>query len=189
MFGNRLGKANQLTSRRYRGLVDHSDLRRRPATDAEAKALASSLRLRILRMCLDEPMTNAQLAERLGRPPASVLHHVRTLTATGFLEALPVQEGPRGSRPVPYRATRKSWTLEDHRSSRPMIQAFLETTSDVGEEDLSVSRLGLRLDAAGRADLVRRLDEVLNEFAARSPDPNGQPWSVFVAIHPDPDRD
>jgi DNA-binding transcriptional ArsR family regulator len=189
MFGDRLGKINQLPSHRYRCLVDPSDLRRRPATDAEAKALASSLRLRILRMCLDEPMTNAQLAERLGRPPASVLHHVRTLTATGFLEALPIQEGPRGSRPVPYRATRKSWMLEDHRSSRPMIEAFLETTSDVGEEDLSVSRLGLRLDAAGHAELVRRLDEVLNEFAARSPDPNGRPWSVFVAVHPDPDRD
>src|SRR6201991_3260222 len=186
MFGNRLGKVNQLPSQRYRGLVDPSELGRRPATDAEAKALASSLRLRILRMCLDEPMTNAQLAERLGRPPASVLHHVRTLTATGFLEALPIQEGPRGSRPVPYRATRKSWMLEDHRSSRPMIEAFLETASDVGEEDLSVSRLGLRL---GHADLVRRLDEVLNEFAARPPDPHGRPWSVFVAIHPDPDRD
>jgi predicted ArsR family transcriptional regulator len=189
MFGDRLGKVNQLPSQRYRGLVDPSDLGRRPATDAEAKALASSLRLRILRMCLDEPMTNAQLAERLGRPPASVLHHVRTLTATGFLEALPIQEGPRGSRPVPYRATRKSWMLEDHRSSRPMIEAFLETASDVGEEDLSVSRLGLRLDDAGHADLVRRLDEVLNEFAARPPDPHGRPWSVFVAIHPDPDRD
>ena len=96
MFANRLGKVNQLPSQRYRELVDPSDLGRRPATDAEAKALASSLRLRILRMCLDEPMTNAQLAERLGRPPASVLHHVRTLTATGFLEALPVRRAPAG---------------------------------------------------------------------------------------------
>lgn len=169
--------------------VEPTDPQRRPATDAEAKALASSLRLRILRMCLDEPMTNAQLAERLGRPPASVLHHVRTLAATGFLEALPAEEGPRGSRPVPYRATRKSWMLEDHRSSRPMIEAFLETASDVGEEDLSVSRLGLRLDDAGYADLVGRLTEVLQEFAARPSDPEGRPWSVFVAVHPDPDRD
>ena len=28
-----------------------------------------------------EPLTNAQIATRLGRDPASVLHHVRTLTA------------------------------------------------------------------------------------------------------------
>jgi DNA-binding transcriptional ArsR family regulator len=169
--------------------VDPSDSRRRPATDAEAKALASSLRLRILRMCLDEPMTNAQLAERLGRPPASVLHHVRTLRATGFLEALPVQEGPRGSRPVPYRATRKSWMLDDRRPNRPVVEAFVETAADVGEEDLAVWRLGLRLDDAGHAELVRRLEDVLQEFAARAPDPGGRPWSVFVAVHPDPDRD
>jgi predicted ArsR family transcriptional regulator len=99
--------------------VDPTHLPRRPATDAEAKALASSLRVRILRMCLDEPMTNAQIAERLGRPPASVLHHVRTLTATGFLEALPAEEGPRGSRPVPYRATRKSWRLDTRARPAP----------------------------------------------------------------------
>ena len=86
---------------------------RRQATDAEAKALASSLRLRILRMCLDEPLTNAQIAGRLGRDPATVLHHVRTLTGTGFLEALPAQKGNRGARSVPYRATGKSWRMEN----------------------------------------------------------------------------
>jgi predicted ArsR family transcriptional regulator len=189
MFDYRLGKVNRCAAHRYRGVVDPTDSPRRPATDAEAKALASSLRLRILRMCLDEPMTNAELAERLGRPPASVLHHVRTLTATGFLEALPAQQGPRGSRPVPYRATRKSWVMDEHPSSRPMIEAFLETTSEVGEDELAVSRLGLRLDAAGHAELVRRLDDVLQEFAARPPDPGGRPWSVFLAVHPDLDRD
>ncbi|OLT14226.1 ArsR family transcriptional regulator [Pseudonocardia sp. CNS-139] len=162
---------------------------RRPATDAEAKALASSLRLRILRMCLDEPMTNAQLAQRLGRPPASVLHHVRTLAATGFLEALPAQDGPRGSRPVPYRATRKSWRLSETRSARPMIEAFVESAAGVGDDELVLSRLGLRLSDEGCAELRQRLQEVVEEFAARPPDPGGRPWSLFVALHPDPDRD
>jgi predicted ArsR family transcriptional regulator len=162
---------------------------RRAATDAEAKALASSLRMRILRMCLDEPLTNAQIAQRLGRPPASVLHHVRTLTATGFLEALPVQEGPRGSRPVPYRATRKSWQLDVRGAARPMIEAFLESAAGVADDGLLISRLGLRLDEAGHAELVGRLQEVLEDFASRPADPGGRPWSVFLAVHEDPDRD
>jgi predicted ArsR family transcriptional regulator len=162
---------------------------RRQATDAEARALASSLRLRILRMCLDVPMTNAQLAARLGRPPASVLHHVRTLVATGFLEALPAERGPRGSRPVPYRATRKSWTLDAERSGRPMIQAFLDAVPAVPDEEMLLSRLGLRLDEAGKQELVERLRGVLEHFAAREPTPGGRPWSVFLAVHPDPDRD
>ena len=140
-------------------------------------------------MCLDSPMTNAQIAQRLGRPPASVLHHVRTLAATGFLRALPAEHGPRGSRPVPYIATRKSWQMEDPGSGRPMIEAFLQTISGLDQRDLLVSRLGLRLNSADRDELLRRFDELLEEFQSRPPDPDGEPWSVFLAVHRDVDRD
>src|SRR4051794_4556913 len=51
----------------------------RPATVEEHKALSHPLRLRILRLCLDEPKTNRELADRLDANPATVLHHVRTL--------------------------------------------------------------------------------------------------------------
>jgi len=140
-------------------------------------------------MCLDEPLTNAQIAQRLDRPPASVLHHVRTLVTTGFLKALPVTQGPRGAWTVPYRATRKSWSTEGHGANRPMIEAFLQSADVLDDEELDVTRLGLRLDDAGHAELVGRLDEVLQEFAAREPARDGRPWSVFLAVHPDPDRD
>ena len=140
-------------------------------------------------MCLDEPLTNAQIAARLDRDPATVLHHVRTLTGTGFLEALPAQKGPRGARTVPYRSTRKSWTMQADHVSRPMIEAFLESAATIADDDLDVARLGLRLDEQGHAELTARLDQVIQEFAARPPDPGGRPWSVFLAVHPDPDRD
>ena len=169
--------------------MEHRTPTRRPATEAEAKALGSTLRLRILRMCLDEPLTNAEIAVRLDRPPASVLHHVRTLVATGFLAALPATRGPRGAWTVPYRATGKSWRTEGHGASRPMIDAFLQAADVLDDNELDVTRLGLRLDDAGHAELVRRLDDVLQEFNARGPSPGGRPWSVFLAVHPDPDRD
>lgn len=162
---------------------------RRPATDAEARALASSLRLRILRACLDTPQTNAQLAARLGLRPATSLHHVRTLVATGFLEALPAGQGPRGSRPRPYRATRKSWTLDGPAGTGPMVQALVDALPLVEERETQTGRLGLRLDEQQRADLGRRLQELLEEYAALPPTPGGRPWSLFVALHPDPDRD
>lgn len=163
---------------------------RRPPTDAEARALASSLRLRILRICLDAPQTNAQVAARLGMQPATVLHHVRTLVDTGFLEAQPAERGPRGSRPRPYRATGKSWLMEDpHQVGRSMVEAYVSETALVDEHDLGVSRLGLRLDEAGHQELRQRLDAVLQDFAARPPTPGGRAWSVFLAVHPDPDRD
>ena len=84
---------------------------RRPATDAEAKALASGIRLRIIRLCLDRALTNKEIAERLDANPATVLHHVRTLVATGFLVPQEERRGPRGTREVPYLSTTKSWQL------------------------------------------------------------------------------
>src|SRR3954454_7131215 len=85
---------------------------RRPATEAEARALASAVRLRILRMCLDSAQTNKEIAGRLGVHPATTLHHVRTLVATGFLAAQAERRGARNAREVPYLATRKSWVLD-----------------------------------------------------------------------------
>jgi hypothetical protein len=78
---------------------------RRPVTDAEARALASAVRLRIRRLCLHEALTNKEIAARLGRNPASVLHHVRTLVEAGFLAPGAERRGARGAREVPYRAT------------------------------------------------------------------------------------
>ena len=86
---------------------------RRPADEAEAKAIASPLRLRILRATLHEPRTNKEIAETLGLNPATVLHHVRTLVDTGFLIEQPVRRGPRGSRERPYLASGKTLVPRD----------------------------------------------------------------------------
>lgn len=161
---------------------------RRPATDAEARALASGLRLQILRMTLDEALTNKEIAERLDRPPASVLHHVRTLVDTGFLAAQEVRRGTRGAREVPYRSTRKSWYLEDPPVSGAMLESFLADVARVPVQDLQLSRLGLRLPPEEMDEFRRRLFELLAEYAERRGDPGADPWSVFVAVHPDPTR-
>ncbi|MBC3839336.1 winged helix-turn-helix transcriptional regulator [Streptacidiphilus sp. 4-A2] len=79
--------------------------------------MASSLRLRILRICLSEAHTNKEIARTLGRDPASVLHHTRILVRTGFLKAQEERRGARGAREIPYLATRKSWTLSTPRTT------------------------------------------------------------------------
>ncbi|MBO0810588.1 MAG: winged helix-turn-helix domain-containing protein [Microlunatus sp.] len=162
---------------------------RRQATEAEARALGSALRLRILRLCLGEALTNKEIADRLGRDPASVLHHVRRLVDTGFLQALPVRRGTRGAREVPYQTTGKSWTLSvgdgSGRETGAMLRAFLDELDEAGGELVDSTRLGLRLRAKDREEFSRRINEVFNEFAARPPDPDGEWWSVFYAMHPD----
>lgn len=164
---------------------------RRPATDAEAKALASALRLRILRVCLREAHTNQEIAAALARDPASVLHHVRTLVRTGFLR--PEEErrgarGARGAREVPYVATGKSWRLSSPARDRAMLDAFLEELALVPADEVDSSRLGLRLSDADMTEFGERLRSLLDEFADRPDDPTAPAWSIFVSIHPDPNR-
>ena len=73
--------------------------------------MAHPLRLRILRLCLHESLTNKEMADRLDKNPATVLHHVRMLADTGFLRGERARTGARGALEKPYRATGKSWTL------------------------------------------------------------------------------
>jgi predicted ArsR family transcriptional regulator len=166
---------------------------RRQATEAEARALASTLRLRIIRLCLDDELTNKEIAHRLGRNPGSVLHHVRRLIDTGFLVALPERHGSRGSREIPYRATRKSWELtglDEHLPGLPssyqvMLQTFLEELAEAGGEMRAASRLALTLTAEHLEEFTERIGAILDEFAARPPDPDGTRWSLFMAMHED----
>ncbi|WP_034610184.1 helix-turn-helix domain-containing protein [Cellulomonas sp. URHD0024] len=157
--------------------------------DADARALASTLRLRILRLCLDEPLTNREIASCLDRNPATILHHVRTLADRGFLTAQPVRRGARGSREVPYLATGKSWrTPGPSSSSRILVDTFLEEVALVDPAEVIAIRLGLRLDAAGYAELAERVGAVFEDFASRPPTPGGMPYSLFFALHEDATR-
>jgi DNA-binding transcriptional ArsR family regulator len=164
---------------------------RRPATEAEAKALASAVRLRILRLCLDRALTNKEIARRLEANPATVLHHVRTLVDTGFLAAQPARRGTRGAREVPYQATRKSWRLDlsGKTDAMAMVGAFLDEIRHTDLGTSRISRLGLRLSPEELAEFHGRLFAILTEFEARPPTPDGRPYSVFVAVHEDVTRD
>lgn len=156
------------------------------ATLEEARALAHPLRLRIIRLTFDSSLTNKELADRLGRDPASTLHHVRTLLATGFLEAQAPRRGARGSREVPYRSTGKSWILDvgDHVSQgAASVDAFRAELLESPPGDLGMARLALRLNPAQHVELRGRLFAIVEEAASWDPVPDGEPWALFVAIH------
>src|SRR6478672_8403760 len=111
------------------------------------RALGHPLRWRILRLTLDTPLTNKQIAERLGRDPGTVLHHVRELVRTGFLAADDVRAGKRGALERPYRATGKSWRLRllpDSGATATIIDAVREEMIEAGTDSVVYTlRLGV----------------------------------------------
>jgi DNA-binding transcriptional ArsR family regulator len=163
-------------------------MERRAATTAEARALAHPLRLRILRLCLNEALTNKEIADRLGQDPGTTHHHVRRLLATGFLAAGPVRHGVSGALEKPYRATGKSWVVEvvDPGARSDLNLATLDALrAEIGERPDAVvfmTRMGLRLTPADAAELEGRLDGLAEEFMRRDR-PGGEPVALFAVLH------
>jgi predicted ArsR family transcriptional regulator len=164
---------------------------RREATPDEFRAMAHPLRLRILRLCLHEALTNKQIADRLGANPATVLHHVRLLVNNGFLRAERPRTGARGALEKPYRATMKSWTLSAERQTPDkqlegqlaMVDSFrAELVAAGAEHTVQLSRFSPRLNEASRDELVARLEALSEEFHARD-DADGTPYGVLIAAH------
>ena len=152
---------------------------------ARGRALASPLRMRILRLCLHESRTNRELAEALDVNPGSMLHHVRALVDTGFLRAEEPRRGKRGAREVPYLATGLSWgTPVDHKAHL-LLDTFLQEIEGMDPDEVTTTRLGLKLSAEHREELLDRIAAIFEEFIDRGPDADGDPISIFFAEHPD----
>lgn len=166
--------------------MDYSmpEFERRDATDAEAKALASGVRLRILRLCLDEPLSNREIATELDLNPATALHHVRMLVGTGFLEAQEERRGKRGSREIPYRATGKSWYVNTGDMTHPMIDAFVAELDSAPYEDRTMGRMAAMLTVDEVEEFRDRIQELFEDFKSRRTKPNARQWGLFIALHP-----
>lgn len=178
-------------SSRYSVRMPPSAKVKRQASIEELKALAHPARWRILRLCLDQSLTNQEIAERTNMSPASTLRHVRALTEAGFLVAEPVRPGMRGSRERPYRATGRTWglvavdldepelvqrvdlaILAAHRAE--LVEAGLESGRDL-------SRGIMRLGPESVTELKERLEALLVEFRERD-EPGGEPLSYLWSL-------
>jgi DNA-binding CsgD family transcriptional regulator len=175
------------------------DARRRRATILQAKAASHPLRLRILRLCGQQPMTNKQLADRLHCQPGTTLYHVRLLVEAGLLEPAPVRTGTSGALEKPYRSSGQSWWLSgygdtdegepyddrDGESSLATIEAFQAELREAGPGSVRTSaRFLLHLSEEDMRELDRRILEVLDEYILTDHQRLDQPaLGGIVVIH------
>ena len=162
---------------------------RRDATEAEAKTLASSIRVRILRLCLDEALSNREIAEATGLNPATSLHHVRMLADTGFLEPQEARRGKRGSREIPYLATGKSWFLNTGDMTAEMLEAFTTEFTAAPYEERTMGRMAAMLTDDEVEEFRARIDELFEEFRSRRNKDGATQWGLFIAMHPSDPHD
>ncbi len=148
--------------------------------------MASGIRLRIIRLTYSEALTNKELADRLGRDPATTLHHVRRLVDTGFLEALPPRRGTRGAKEIPYRSTGLSWHLDssDRGIDQAVFEAYLAEIAETGLDGVHQTRLVVQVPDEQIAELENRIDELFEEFLARPVDTNAKRTAIYLSRYP-----
>ncbi len=170
--------------------------RRRPPTAEEAKALAHPMRQRIVRLCMERELTNRQLADLLDSEPGTVLPHVRLLLKAEFLHAATPRTGASGALEKPYRATGKTWWLDDPLAGAdpgirfsPIDIAMTDARAAGPEGVATYGAFMLHLDEDDVAELDRRILEVVDEFIASDPDRLAKPLhrGLFV-VHRPPER-
>jgi DNA-binding transcriptional ArsR family regulator len=170
----------------------HADQSIRPPVEAEMAAAAHPTRLRIMRLCYRQALTNKELADRLGVAPATTLRHLRILERVGFLAAEPVRNGQRGALERPYRSTglwtRLAWDAAEspellQRIEIAALHAVRAELIEAGPGAIRDEFRGLlQLKPEVRRELTDRLHALLDEFSSRA-DPDGEPLSVLWIMH------
>lgn len=168
------------------------------ATVEHLKALAHPMRWRVLRLCRDEPLTNQELAERLGVAPPTMLRHVRILVAHGFLEPEPVRSGRQGAMERPYRSTGLTLRLALHDVDDAGLRRDVDLAALAAHHDEALeappgstrsrARGVLRLGPESQRELGERMAALLDEYRERD-DEDGEDLSFLWHLIRRPGRE
>jgi len=179
----------------------------------QRKALASPMRIEVLGQFQGRtPMTVADIAIRLGRPPTAVYYHVHRLEEVGLLVKAGKRPGPKRDETL-YQPVADQFDLTPERGDDDQVQdaissfaaaqrmatadlkAALETHEarfEGKDRNLIAFRLHTRLDKKRLARANKLLDELFEIFQAdpgSSKDDNSEFFSLTLALAPLRGRD
>lgn len=162
-------------------------------TVQQFKAVNDPIRTRILGIIQNRPATAKQIADQLGATPGAIGHHLHVLEAAGLAQVV-ARRIIRGIIANYYTRTARIFTFNfppEVRGERSTALDFVtemydeisETLAEKGEDaiyDTSFPRV--RLSPERLEIYKKRLDDLVDEFIAEKPDPQGQVYSLFAAL-------
>ena len=162
-------------------------------TVQQFKAVNDPIRMRILGIIQNRPATAKQIADQLGATPGTIGHHLHVLEAAGLAKIV-ARRVIRGIIANYYTRTARIFTFKfppEVRGERPTTLKFVtdlydeisETLAEKGEDAVyNASFPRVRLSPERMEAYRKRLEDLLNEFIAEKPDPDGQVYSLFATL-------
>ena len=148
------------------------------------RALADPLRIRLFEHLTVRPQSAKELAEAVGLPPDRLYHHLARLEEAGLItiaEYRPLPGGkvervyapaavePPGDEASPQDAARFFSAIIE--ATRADLTSALMARESGQRRDISLTRTGLRLSDADRAELLAAFERLIREARAKeSPD-------------------
>jgi DNA-binding transcriptional ArsR family regulator len=170
--------------------------------DAQRRAIASPLRLELIGLFVEgDPLSVAEIAQRMGRPPTAIYYHVRLLEAAGLLRRAGEQRS--GSRTETlYRPVAEVFELEQpagapdpetavktlsmaFRMAQGDMKAALEDETaryDGAQRNFIGGRFHCRLSKAELAELNRHLRAIETMLARPPKSSEPSPGDSFVSL-------
>jgi DNA-binding transcriptional ArsR family regulator len=162
------------------------------------KALADPTRIRILGIIQNEPATAKQIAGRLKIAPGTAAHHLHVLEEAGLAKVVALRQ-VRGITAKYYTRTARifmyapppEWVGQEQSDAITIVTQIrdevAEALGDFGPDAMLTDGLArVRLSREHVDRFVTQLQTLFDTFSTEPPDPDGQVYSLGVALFRSP---
>jgi DNA-binding transcriptional ArsR family regulator len=167
-------------------------------TTEQLKAFGDPMRERILFIIQQQPATAKQIADRLKASPGAIGHHLHVLEDAGLAKVV-ARRFVRGTVANYYTRTARLFIFDlpkeivgdvsmGQRHVRQVGEELAEASEDIGDDPLRSDALLHPRLSPERAKLYRdRLDALMEDILHEIPDPEGEVYSIYLAMFRSPD--